>query len=342
MTWKPVVPVLAFVCAMLGSANPLVAQAVQTSALTGTVKDSTGAVLPGVTVNVSSPQQIGGVQTSVSDSQGIYRVPALRPGVYEMETPLAGFKTVKRSEIVLALGTTTTIDVTLAVASVSETVQVTGESPVVDIKSSASNTQLTDAMLQNLPTGRFQPDVINLTPGVNSSVAFGGSQSSNALLMDGVDVSDPEGGTPWSFFNYNWVEQVQVVSLGANAEYGEFTGVAANSVIRSGSNKFAGLGEYLMERKNWLADNTTSLSSDLQKTFTPREINSYWDTTAQVGGPIAKDKLFFFSGFQYRNIEDRPAGFTGDFTTEKDPRVMNKLTWAATPNIRAEGFIEWD
>src|SRR4051794_4566359 len=342
MTWKPVVPVLAFLCATLGPTNPLLAQAVQTSALTGTVKDSTGAVLPGVTVNVSSPQQIGGVQTSVTDSQGIYRFPALRPGVYEMETTLAGFKTVKRSDIVLALGTTATIDVTLSVASVSETVQVTGESPVVDVKSSASNTQLTNEMLQNLPTARFQPAIINLTPGVSGDVAFGGAQGSNALLMDGVDVSDPESGTAWSFFNYNWIEQVQVVSLGANAEYGEFTGVAANSIIRSGSNKFTGLGEYLMERKNWLADNTTSLPASLRSSFTPREIQSYWDSTAQFGGPIAKDKLFFFSGFQYFNRQDRPAGYTGDFTSEKDPRILNKLTWAATQNVRAEGFIEWD
>jgi Carboxypeptidase regulatory-like domain/TonB dependent receptor/TonB-dependent Receptor Plug Domain len=342
MKWKPAVPVVAFVCAMLGTATPLLAQAVQTSTLTGTVKDSTGAVLPGVTVNVSSPQQVGGVQTNVTDSQGIYRFPALRPGVYEMETTLAGFKTVKRSDIVLALGTTATIDVTLAVASVSETVQVTGESPVVDVKSSAANTQLTNEMLQNLPTGRFQPDIINLTPGVSGNVAFGGAQSSNALLMDGVDVSDPESGTPWSFFNYNWIEQVQVVSLGANAEYGEFTGVAANSIIRSGSNKWSGLAEYLMERKNWIADNTTSLPASLQANFRPREIKSYWDTTAQIGGPIAKDKLFFFSGFQYFNRQDRPAGFSGDYTSEKDPRTLNKLTWAVSPNLRAEGFVEWD
>src|SRR5499427_5956140 len=315
MKWKPVAPVIAFVCALLGAATPLLAQAVQTSALTGTVRDSTGAVLPGVTVNVSSPQQVGGVQTSVTDSQGVYRFPALHPGVYEMDTTLAGFKSVKRSDILLTLGMTTTIDVSLSVASVSETVQVTGESPIVDVKSAASNTQLSDAMLQNLPTGRFQPDIINLAPGVSGNTAFGGTQSANALLMDGVDVSDPEGGTPWSFFNYNWIEQVQVVSLGANAEYGEFTGLAANSIIRSGSNKFSGLAEYLMERKNWIADNTGSLSPDLQKTFKPREIKSYWDSTAQIGGPIAKDKLFFFSGFQYFNRQDRPAGFTGNYTS---------------------------
>jgi outer membrane receptor protein involved in Fe transport len=342
MTWKPVVAVMVLASAIVATTTPLLAQAVQTSSLAGTIKDSTGAVLPGVTVNVSSPTQVGGVQTSVSDSQGIYRFPALRPGVYEMETSLAGFKTVKQSDIVLALGTTTTIDVSLAIASVSETVQVTGVTSVVDIKSSASNTQLSESLLQNLPTGRFQPDIINLTPGVASNVAFGGAQSSNALLMDGVDVSDPDGGTPWSFFNYNWVQEVQIVSLGANAEYGEFTGVAANSIIRSGSNKFTGLGEYLFERKNWIANNTTSLSADLQKTFTPREINTYWDTSEQIGGPIVKDKLFFFSGFQYFKSEDRPAGFTGNFTSQRDPRLMNKLTWAISPNVRAEGFVELD
>jgi hypothetical protein len=342
MTWKCVFTSVAIANAVLTTATPARAQAVQTTALVGTVQDATGAVLPGVTVEVSSPQQVGGAQTSVTDSQGLYRFPALRPGTYEMDVTLPGFRTVKRSGITLILGTTVTIDITMAVASVSETVEVSGATPVLDIKSSASNTQITEALLQNLPTGRFQPDVINLTPGVNSSVAFGGTQSSNALLMDGVDVSDPEGGTPWSFFNYNWVEQVQVVSLGANVEYGGFTGVAANSIIRSGGNKFTGLAEYLTERSNWIANNTTSLSPDLQEKFKPREIKSYWDMTAQIGGPIAKDKLFFFTGFQYFNREDRPAGFTGDYTTEKDPRYLGKLTWSASPNVRVEGFVEWD
>src|SRR5438105_7561381 len=93
MKWKPVVPVIAVVCAIIGTATPLLAQAVQTSTLTGTIKDTTGAVLPGVTVNVSSPSQVGGVQTNVTDSQGIYRFPALHPGVFEMEAILSGFRT---------------------------------------------------------------------------------------------------------------------------------------------------------------------------------------------------------------------------------------------------------
>lgn len=333
---------LAIAGAVLGTATPVLAQARQTSTLTGTVTDSTGAVLPGVTVNVSSPSQVGGVQSDVTDSQGVYRFPALHPGVYEMEAALQGFRTVKRAGVLLPLGTTVTVDVAMTVASVSETVEVTGVAPVVDIKSSASNTQLPNAVLQNLPTSRFQPSIINLTPGVEANVAYGGPQSSNALLMDGVDVSDPEGGTPYAFFNYNWIEEVQVVSLGANAEYGEFSGVAANSSVRSGGNTFHGLGEYLTENKHWISNNTGSLSPSLQKRFRPREIKTYWDSTGQFGGPIVKDKLFFFTGFQYFKREDRPAGFTGDFTSERDPRTITKVTWAVAPNVRAEGFFEYD
>ena len=299
-------------------------------------------MIPGVTVNATSPSQVGGTQTTVSDAQGLYRFPALHPGVYDLEAVLQGFKTIRQSGITLPLGTTVTVDIAMSVATVSETVQVVGEAPVVDIKSSASNTQLTSTQLQNLPTGRFQPDIINLTPGVTSSVAYGGAQSSNALLMDGVDVSDPEGGTPWSFFNYNWVDQVQIVSLGANAEYGEFTGLAANSIVRSGGNRFSGLGEFLMESNSWQSNNTTNLSADLQSTFTPRQIDHYRDVTGQIGGPLVKDKLFFFTGLQYFDRADRPAGFTGDFTSEKDPRTMTKLTWAASQNVRIEGFVEWD
>ena len=207
----------------------------------------------------------------------------------------------------------------LDVASLEEVVQVSGASPVVDVKSSAANTQLEDEILQNIPhSTRFQPDIIDLAPGVANSVALGGVQSSNALLMDGVDVSDPQGGTPWSFFNYNWIGEVQIVGLGANAEYGEFTGIAANSTVRSGSNNWSGLLEYWTIRPSWVGDNTGGITDpELAETFTPPEIKTNWDSTAQIGGPIVRDKLFFFTGFQYYKEETRPAGFVGGFESEK-------------------------
>src|SRR5258708_15756697 len=103
MKWKLAVAVIALASAVVATTTPLLAQAVQTSTLTGTVKDGTGAILPGVTVTVASPSQVGGVQTSVTDSQGIFRFPALHPGVYQMEAALSAFRTMRRSEVTLQL-----------------------------------------------------------------------------------------------------------------------------------------------------------------------------------------------------------------------------------------------
>ncbi len=318
------------------------AQARNTSILTGKITDDSGAVLPGATVTVRGQNLVGGAQSAITDEGGQYRFPSLPPGTYELTVEMPSFKTVRQTNVQLNLATTVTIDIQMSIASVEETITVTGESPVVDVKTSAANTQLDDKMLQSLPTGRFQPDVINLAPGVNGNVAFGGAQSSNALLIDGVDVSDPSGGSPWSFFNYNWVGEVQVVSLGANAEYGEFTGVAANSIIRSGGNRWEGLFEYWTTKNSWVGDNTKNIPADLQDNFQPDEIKTRYDTSAQIGGPIVKDKLFFFTGFQYFKDVTRPAGFNGGFQSEKDPRFITKITWGAANNFRIEGFYEKD
>jgi hypothetical protein len=317
------------------------AQGRQNSTLTGTVTDESGALLPGVTVTASSPSLIGGPVTSVTDGTGTYRFPAVLPGTYSITATLSGFRTVERSEIRLPVGETVTVDFQLPVASVTDTIVVRGESPVVDVTSSAAPVNIDSELLQNLPTGRFQPDIINTVPGVALNSAFGGETDSNALLMDGVDVSDPEGGTPWAFFNYNWVQEVQVVALGANAEYGEFTGLAANSIIRSGSNQFSGLFEYWTVRPGWLSSNTSSLPEDLQEEFTPEQIESWFDSTAQLGGPIVRDKLWFFSGFQFLRENRVPAG-ASIANTEDNPRFLTKINWAASPAVRVEGFFEKD
>lgn len=326
-----------------GGASPgtVWAQGRQNSTLTGTVTDDTGARLPGVTVAASSPSLIGGAVTAVTDETGTYRFPAVLPGVYEITATLSGFKTVRRTDIRVPVGETVTADVQMEVAAIAETVTVVGAVSTVDVKSSASPVNLDNTLLQNLPTGRFQPDIINAVPGVSMGAAFGGETDSNALLMDGVDVSDPEGGTPWAFFNYNWVQEVQIVALGANAEYGEFTGLAANSIIRSGSNRFSGLFEYWTVRPNWVGSNTSALPEDLREEFAPEQIESWFDTTAQIGGPIVRDKLWFFTGWQFLREERIPAG-ADIANTEDNPRFLTKINWAASPAVRLEGFIEAD
>jgi outer membrane receptor protein involved in Fe transport len=317
------------------------AQGRQTASLTGTVADSTGAVLPGVTVTTFEQARAGDVQVAITDAGGVYRFPSLIPGTYSVTVELPGFKTVKREGIRLPLGTTITVDVQMGVATQSETITGTAASPTVDVKSSASSTNLDNEILQNLPTDRFQPDIINVVPGISSNVAYGGTQSSNALLIDGVDVSDPEGGTPWSFFNYNWVEEVQVVGLGANAEYGEFTGVAANSVIRSGTNRFSGMGEFWTIRPGWVGNNVSGLPADLQEECTRQKVDVNFDTTAQIGGPIIRNKAWFFAGFQFLRDRYQPAG-ASILHTEDSPRFLTKLNWSVSPNVRVEGFFEKD
>ena len=315
------------------------AQAQTTSTLTGTVTDSTGAVVPGATVSITSPSLIGGAHSAITDSQGVYRFPSLQPGVYALTAELQGFRTVTRDNIRLPLGATITMDVAMAQVAAAETVVVSGRPSMVDVKSSAANTQIDNELLQNLPTERFQPDVINLAPGITNSVAYGGTQDSNALLIDGVDVSDPDAGSPWAFYNYNWIQEVQVVGLGANAEYGEFTGAAANSIVRSGANRFSGLFEYLTERNSWLSDNTGSLPEDLRADFKPREIDTWWDTTAQVGGPIMKDKLWFFTGVQYFKSLDRPAGLQRPVHERERPALYRQDQLGREPQCQGRGLL---
>ena len=133
----------------------------------------------------------------------------------------------------------------MKVGGVAENVTVTGDSPVVDVKSSATETTISQSLLFSAPITRTAINVINYAPGVNSSSAYGGGAGSgNALLIDGVDTRDPSGGTAWTFYNYNVVEEYQFQGLGAPAEYGGFTGAVVNTITKSGGNRFSGLFDF--------------------------------------------------------------------------------------------------
>lgn len=310
----------------------------------GVVTDSTGAVLPQVALTVNSSSLIGGLRRAMTDEAGVYRFPGLVAGIYELSAERRGFTTVKREAIQLAAGATLRIDLQLEVARVSESTTVTRASPVVETTSAAASTYLDDALLQNLPTVRQQPESINLIPGVEENVAFGGTQYSNALLVDGVAVSEPKLGSSFQtlLFNYNWIQEIQAVALGANAEYGEFTGLAANSIVRSGANRFSGLGEYWMNHPSWVWSNTAALAAEQRYAFRSTEILTHWDSSAQVGGPLARDRLWFFGGFQYVKREDLPAGLGGAANRARSPKMIGKLTAAPSATVRLEGFFEHD
>ena len=345
--------------ALLCSPLPALAQIGQTASLTGIVTDATGAVLPGATVTVAGESLIGGSRTATTDADGRYRFQALPPGTYTMTVELGeSFKKFEQT-VNLGLGQTITLDARLEVGGRTETVTVRAESPQVDVTSSAAQKNLTTEVMENIPfTSRFGPGAMLLAPGINPNnySAYGsGGSSSNAYMIDGVDVSDPEGGTIWVVANHNWIQEVQVIGLGASAEFGGFTGVASNSLFRSGGNRFSGLFETLYENDAMTGENVTSEILEQNEDLTPGKTNYVTDSTFQIGGPIRRDKAWFFTSFQYYSPNVAPAGYpptpppgyavTGigpDARKENSPRFLFKPTLKLDDNSQLTGFFETD
>lgn len=320
-------------------AAPVLGQTL-TGSITGTIKDEQGAVLPGVTVTLTGKQ---GTQTQVTDATGTYRFPALEVGTYEVAADLTGFQKAMQRDIQISPGRVLTIDLLLKVGGLAENVTVTGESPVVDVKSSATETTISQSLLFSAPITRTAIQVLNYMPGVNNSSAYGGeSSSANSLLIDGVDTRDPSGGTPWTFYNYNIVEEVQTQGLGAPAEYGGFTGAVINTVTKSGGNRFSGLFDFLGTTESL---GTTNVSKDIAtknpNLADPARTKKYVDITTQFGGPITPNKLFFFASAQRFLLETDP---TGGVTKrhEVSPRLNFKLTWQPNANNNFTGHIQYD
>jgi hypothetical protein len=313
------------------------------SSITGTVKDSSGGVLPGVAVSLDSPQLVGGQQNVITNERGEYRFIDLPPGTYELTAALTGMQTARRTGLALRFATTATIDLVLGIGGATETVVVEGRAPVVDVTTAEATTKIEATLLEDTPVTRNQAggaaELIQLSPGIVAHSSFGGARDANELLLDGSPTTIPERqGTNAAVVNSNWLQEIQVVSLGASAEYGDFTGTVANFVVRSGSNDFHGMAEYKTVRPSWTSDNTGSLPPNIQSRFNSLEVLTNWDALAQVGGPIMKDKLFFFAGFEYAKNRSRSPGAPA-IGENNAPRSIGKLTWAASKTVRVEGTL---
>ena len=327
-----VVLVAAFLL-LAGSLSTAWSQVVQTSILSGQVLDLSGAVITRADVTLRGPFLLDGDRQAVTDERGRYRFPALLPGTYRLTASSDGFAPVERDGILVDVGEDRTVDFILPVGSRTEEVTVAERVPAVDVSASAIPTHLDQDLLRNLPVSRDLADLINLAPGVARGVAFGGTQSSNAIYINGVQTTDPQQQFPLVGLNHNWLDQMEVAALGAGAEYGGFTGVVANGVVRSGGNRFSGLGEYWTTRTGWVSDNSP---------FEPREIISLYEGTGQVGGPIAEDRLWFFGGIDYSTVEDAPALFSGPGSTANDSRsVIARLDAALSDGAHLDTLYQY-
>ncbi len=323
----------------ISAGAPPTAEAQARSIVTGTIKDGGGAALPGVTLTLDSANLPGAAQSTLTNARGVYRFRELAPSVYELSASLPGFQTVHRTDLRLPVGTTLTIDVTLRATGVPAAAAHDLAPPIVDVTAAASTLQFSREELESFPGAA---GLAQLTPGVTPRSVFGGGPDTNQVLIDGslTSLTHRQGVAGANLHPY-WIDEAQVVSLGVNAHAGEFSGVVTNIAIRSGGNRMSGLVEYKTTRPNSVADNTGSLTEALGAQFRPQKIISRWTANAQVGGPVVRDRLFFFTGFLYDRNKSQQAGTIGDVPQDsRTPNVLASLTWVAGPNVRVGGFFQ--
>ena len=271
-----------------------------TGKLMGTVTDDEGILLPGVTVEISSPALMG-VRAQVTSDKGIYRFINLSPGVYKAVFKLEGFQTMERENLRISLGTTVTENIVIKPSALEETITVTAESPIVDVTKSGLSSTFDKDLLEKIPSGRFTfLDVIKQAPGIQQvgqdsdrNVAFGSNMESNAYYLDGVDISNPDIGIVWHWINADIFEEVETSGIGLPAEYGQFTGAVVNIVTKSGGNTFNGSISYYGQFDRLTDDNNPQ----------PEEAYSYqrhkfYYLTFNLGGPIVKDRVWFFASYE--------------------------------------------
>jgi len=318
----------------------------------GIIVDPDSAVIVNAKVTLSGPRVLGGPRTVTTDGAGHYAFRELLPGTYTVEATAPGFRAARQADVLLPVETTYSVTLQLPIAGVTEALEVRARHTLIDVHSSAIPTIVAEPMLHDLPTDRTLRSLLSLAPGVTTTsplfgyvgeVSFGGTQGSNGFTLDGVNLTESSLGDQSAEPHYNWLEEAQVTGLGAPAEYGGSTGATINGVLRSGSNRLAGMGELLTIRPSWTADNLAGYPSPQDKPIPPKKILSWWDANAQLGGPIVRDRLFAFGGFSERHHEYRQYGFEGPAATdERTSRTIVKLDASANRNLWFQGFVSRD
>ena len=301
-----------------GGAMLLSTAAYAQSAIVGVVKDSSGAAMPGVTVEASSDVLIEKVKSAVTDGDGAYRIADLRPGTYSVTFTLTGFKTFRRDGLELPSEFTASLNAELGVGSLEETITVTGASPVVDVTSAAKTAVLNREAIDLIPTGRSIQGLGQLVVGVSLNLpdtggaramqqtymsTHGMTTANTTVLVDGQMTNGLQGdGAIQSYYNdaMNAEMSYQTAAIGAETSSG---GVRLNMIPREGGNQFHGDFKFAQRPGSWQSSNLTD--RHLGKGLTAgNAIDRILDYTASLGGPIMKDKLWFFTSARYFSVNN--------------------------------------
>jgi len=340
----------------LASASTAFAQ----SAIAGVVRDATGAVLPGVTVEASSPALIEKMRSAVTDDQGRYNIVDLRPGTYIVTFSLSGFSAVKREGIQLSANFTAPVNVEMKIGAMEETITVSGSSPVVDVQNTVQQNTLKRDVLDALPTARNIQAIAVTTPGVTiTRPDVGGSEgmqhtfntvhgSNNrdySVQIDGMGVTSSlgDGSNLAVYHNEGAYEEVSYQTSGISAE-NTTGGIRVNLIPKEGGNTFSGSAFASYAPGSWQSDNFTQELRDRGVVAVPK-VTRMFDYNASVGGPIKRDKLWFFGSVRYWGVDQlAPDSFDEEGNQGVDDNLVKsfitRLTYQA--NTRNKFSVAFD
>lgn len=332
--------VLAASVMAVGSATDARAQGVQTGAIAGQIVDQSDAVLPGATVTVTSPS-LQGERSVVTDSSGRYLIRGLPAGLYTIRVELPGMTTAEQA-VQVGVGTTNAVDAQLRVAAVTERVTVTADPTASAIVATQVGINLPQREIEALATPRNLQGIATMAPGVTENTPNSGQLTisgafayDNLFMIDGVDISDNLNGTVNNLFIEDAIAETQVLTSGISAEYGRFSGGVINAISKSGGNTFSGSFRINLTNPSWIAETPFEQESGTEN---ENSVNDSYEGT--FGGPIVRDRLWFFAAGRYIGLSENPIlPITGARISapQTDKRGEIKLTATVAPSHIVEG-----
>ena len=359
MTWLTRTGLLLLALVVAAPAFAQGGGASSTGTIQGRVTDAQGAVLPGVTVTATSPSALGS-QTAVTSETGNYRFPAVPPGVYALSFELGGFNTLRREGIQIALGFTANVNVELALATLQETVTVSGASPIIDTSTTRIQQNFKLEQLQSIPNGRDMWALLAVTPsiqmgridiggnraGTQTAYVAYGQQGQVRVLIEGINTTEGTGGAGF-YFDFASLDEAFLGTSGQGAEMPN-PGVQSQFIARSGSNQLQ--AEYHIDWYNNAMQGSNIPAEYIAPTAFnnapirehSNEIDRYYDHDLNVGGPIARDKVWFFGTYrtQFNAVAQPNFQFDQTFDT-KLWNAVGKATYQMNQKNKLIGYYQW-
>src|SRR5688500_14352607 len=317
------------------------------AALSGVARDTSGAVLPGVSVEAASPALIEKVRAAVTDSTGRYRIENLQPGTYSVTFTLAGFVTVKREAVAVSGTGIITIDGEMRVGGVQETITVSGETPIVDTQSTKREVTLDNETMRALPSVRSYSYLLTTVPGlqtnvnnVNSGPVFaifpihGGRGVESRLTVEGMNISNPPGGNqpPNYVADIGNAQEVTMTTSGGLGE-SETAGLTMNIIPRQGGNSMSGLFFLSGFSENMQSSNFTP-ELQARGAIQPTPLTRVYDVNMAVGGPIVRDRLWYYMSGRVQGSRQNI------LNTFYNVNAGNAAAWAYVPDLSRPAFYD--